>query len=257
MNSRIKSLIASIISLSVVIVGVDTYKTTANGQPNTEFAIQGQERLIVDKSRSDAPVKITLVKTKKRVVDNNKKFVDDDDWLEGLTLRVLNRSDKTVTYVGIQLIFGRTEDQESGLPAGWSLNYGFDPFTLDPGESIPSPQVTPIVAGADTEIRLSEAEYEEVKKFFAQIGFPAARKRMELDIIKIGFSEGTAWNNGLMFRRDPNSQGPLKGWRPMDPPRSGKMQLKKPKGSATRTAFFQRGVFQQQPKERRFQITRS
>jgi hypothetical protein len=223
--------------LSVGTFCISTFRTKAK-QPKTEVAIQGQERLVMDKSRSNAPVKITLIRTKKRVVDNNKKFLDDDDWLEGLTLRILNRSDKTVTFVGIQLIFRRTEDQESGLPAGWSLNYGFDPFRLDPGDSIPSPQVTPIVAGADTEIRLSEAEYEEVKKFFAQIGFPATRKRMELDIIMIGFSDGTAWNNGLMFRRDPNSQGPLKGWRLLDPPGNSKVQLKEPKGSASRTAFF-------------------
>jgi hypothetical protein len=211
----------------------------------------------MDKSRSNSPVKITLVKTKKRVVANNKKFLDDDDWLEGLTLRVLNRSDKTVTYVGIQLIFRRNEDQESGLPAGWPINYGFDPFRLNPGDSIPPPQVTPILAGTETEIRLSESEYEEVKKFFAEIGFPAIRKRMELDIIKIGFSDGTAWNNGLMFRRDPSSQGPLKGWRLLDPPRSGKVQLKEPKRSTTRTAFFKEASFSSNQRETRFQITRS
>ena len=243
MNSRIKFLLASIVFLSVATLCVSTYKTKANKQPEAEVAIQGQERLVTDKSRSNAPVKINLIKTKKREVDNNKKFVDGDDWLEGLTLRVLNRSDKTVTYVGIQLIFKRTEDQESGLPAGWSINYGFDPFRLNPGDSIPPPQVTPILAGTETEIRLSESEYEEVKKFFAEIGFPAIRKRMELDIIKIGFSDGTAWNNGLMFRRDPSSQGPLKGWSLLDPPGNGKLLLERPKGSATRTAFFKEASF--------------
>jgi hypothetical protein len=226
MNSRNKFLLASIMVLSLATVGRGAYKTKANRQPRAEVVIQGQERLIVDKSRSNAPVKITLVKTKKGVVENNKKFLDDDDWLEGLTLRVLNRSDKTVTYVGIQLIFRRTEDQESGIPAAWPLDYGFDPFRLNPGDSIPPPQVTPILAGTETEIRLSESEYEEVKKFFAEIGFPAIRKRMELDIIKIGFSDGTAWNNGLMFRRDPSSQGPLKGWSLLGPTGNGKAEIR-------------------------------
>lgn len=243
MNSRIKFLLASIMFLSVVIVGVATYKTEANRQPEAEVAIQGQERLVMDKSRSNAPVKFTLVKTKKRVVDNNKKFLDDDDWLQGLTLRVLNRSDKTVTFVGIQLIFRRTEDQESGLPAAWPLDYGFDPFRLNPGDSIPSPQVPPILTGKEIEITLSEIEQNEVNRFLAEVGFPVSRKRMELDIIKIGFSDGTAWNNGLMFRRDPTSQGPLKGWSPLDPPGNGKVQLKKTEGSATRTAFFKKASF--------------
>src|SRR5882672_8258532 len=247
MNSRIKFLIASIMFLSVATFCLDTFRTKAK-QPKTEVAIQGQERLVMDKSRSNAPVKITLIKTKKRVVDNNKKFVDDDDWLEGLTLRVLNRSDKTVTYVGIQLIFRRTEDQESGLPAAWPLDYGFDPFRLNREDIIPSPKVAPIAPGSEIEITLSEIEHNEVKRFLAEVGFPVSRKRIELDIIKIGFSDGTAWNNGLMFRRDPTSQGPLKGWSLLDPPGNGKVQFERPKGSANRTAFFKKASFSSNPK---------
>ena len=58
----------------------------------SRFAGQDQERFLVDKSRSDAPLKITLVKTKKRIVENNKRIFDDDEWLQGLTLRIANRS---------------------------------------------------------------------------------------------------------------------------------------------------------------------
>lgn len=244
MNSRIKFLLA-LMFLSLTTVGLDVFETRANRQPKPSVPTPGQERLVLDKSRSDAPVKITLVKTKKRVVDNNKKFTDDDNWLQGLILRVVNRSDKTVTYVGIQLIFRRTEDQESGLPAAWPINYGFDPFKLNPGESSPLPEVAPILAGADVEIGLSEVEDNEVKRFLAEAGFPASRKRLELDIIKIGFSDGTAWNNGQMFRRDPNSLGgPLKGWSPLDHPGNGKEQPERPKGSAqSRTAFFVTATF--------------
>lgn len=217
MNSRVKFVLISVMFLSLANVGIGAYKTRVNRQPKAEVANQGQERLVVNKSRSDAPVKITLLKTKKRVIEDNKKFSDDDDWLQGLALRVVNRSDKTVTYVGIQLIFRRTEDQESGLPGAWRLDYGFDPFALNPEDSIPSPRVDPILAGKEAEITLSEIEHNEVKRFLAEAGFPASRKRMELDIIKIGFNDGTAWNNGLMFRRDPGSQGPLKGWSLLDP----------------------------------------
>jgi hypothetical protein len=245
MNPRIKFALISVAFLSIANVGIGAYKTNLNREPKAEATNQGQERLVVNKSRSDAPVKITLVKTKKRVIEDNKKFSDDDDWLQGLALRVVNRSDKTVTYVGIQLIFRRTEDQESGLPVAWPLNYGFNPFDLNPGDSFPPPEVAPILAGADSELRLSEAEYEEVKKSLAEIGFPASRKRIELDIIVIGFSDGTAWNNGHMFRRDPNSLGgPLKGWRLLDEPGNGKAQPERPKGSAQRhPAFFMNAAF--------------
>jgi hypothetical protein len=245
MNERIRLLLFSVLFLSLATVGIGTYKAGAYRHLRSEVASQGQERLVADKSRSDAPVKITLIKTKKRRLENNKKFLDDEDWLQGLTLRVVNRSDKTITYVGIQLIFRRTEDQESGLDAVWPLNYGFDPFRLNPGDIIPSPQVAAILAGSEAEIALSEIEYNEVKEFLAEAGFPPSRKRIELDIIKIGFSDGTAWNNGHMFRRDPSSMGsPLKGWTPLDDPGNGKRQPQQPKGSAqSRTAFFMKAAF--------------
>jgi hypothetical protein len=240
MGFRIRSLVFLIIFLSVATIDIGTYKARANRHLGLQPAGQGQDRLVVDKSRSDAPVRITLIRTKKRVIETDKKFLDDDDWLRGLTLRVVNRSDKTVTYVGVQLIFRRTEDQESGLPAGWPFNYGFDPFRLNPGDSIPSPQVTPILARRDIEITLSDVEHNEVQRFLAEAGFPASRKRIELDVIKVGFSDGTAWNNGRMYRRNPASlEGPLKGWSPLDDPGGTTRRAERPIGSARNgTAFL-------------------
>jgi hypothetical protein len=226
--------------LSLMFVGIGTYKAKAFKHQITQMALQGPDRLVWDKSRSDSPVKITLIKTKKRVIENDKKLFDDDDWLQGLTLRVTNHSDRTITYVGIQLIFRRTEDQESGLPAGWPLNYGIDPLGLKPGDIIPSPQIAPIPPGGEAEITLGDTEYREVEKFLGMAGFPANRKRLELDITVVGFSDETIWNSGHMFRRDPGSlKGPLKGWSAWDDPVDGKQEPERSKGSASnRAAFF-------------------
>lgn len=229
MQTRYRFLLLFILGLALMSIAVMTYKAAGHSSKS-----QNQPRLVVDTSRGDAPLKISIVKTNKHVIDTNESFTADDDWLQGLTLRVNNRSEKTVTYVGVQLTFTRTEDQERGYPAGWMLNYGFNPFHVDPGESIPPPQIEPILPGGSREIVVSDHEYNELQKFLAAAKFPTSHKRLELDLIVVGFSDGTAWNNGLMFRRDPTSlNGPLKGWRIVDSPGQTMQRHASPKSSLT------------------------
>ncbi len=235
-KTKLKLVALMVVALVTVLIG----SFHANANRNVKASHQDQERVVVDKSISDAPVKITLIKTKKRAIEDNKKFTDDDDWLQGLTLRVNNRSDKIVTYVGVHLGFDRTADQESGLPAGWPLDHGFDPFRLDPEDAIPAPTIVPIASGSDAEIILTDNDYAELRKSLAEIGFPASRKRVSLDVDVVGFSDGTAWNMGHLFRRDSNYlQGPLKGWRPLDDPLGQKWRPRNYRSSAvTRHCFF-------------------
>src|SRR5688572_2581330 len=78
--------------------------------------------------------------------------------------------------------------------------------------------------------QLSDREYEEVRSYLREVQFPNVKK-IELRVIKIGFGDGTAWNAGYLFRREPNSiQSPLKGWAPVEAdartqsiPRSGRV----------------------------------
>jgi hypothetical protein len=234
MRSRIQFLLVLVIGVSLT-----TFVFIARQATGYSPKSQDQPRLVRDVSRADSPLRIALVKTKKHVIEKSKAFDADDDWVQGLTLRVDNRSDKTVTYVGVHISFTRTQDQEAGYPAGWMFNYGFNPFHLDPGESIPPPQVEPILPGRSTEIVMSDQEYNELQKFLAEAKFPVSRKRLELDLIVVGFSDGTAWNNGLIFRRDPESlKGPLKGWKIVDSPGQTIQRHASPKSSAQRAAFF-------------------
>jgi hypothetical protein len=127
-----------------------------------------------------------------------------------LTIRLTNDSGKAVSFVGLVLLFTRTEDQKPGIPAGWPFEYGLDPFDSieDP---TPLAQFEDVLPGNDLEIELSDREYEEIKSFLRGIQFPGSIRQLEVRIIKIGFSDGTAWNNGYLFRRDPkNTKGPLR-----------------------------------------------
>lgn len=69
---------------------------------------------------------------------------------------------------------------------------------------------------------------------------PTSIKKVEMRVLKIGFDDGTAWNAGYMFRRDPkNMREPLKGWTPIEDPPKNEFQLEQPTSSTqNRTAFI-------------------
>lgn len=173
---------------------------------------QKEERVIEKRSDFSPPVKITLVKTKKGAVKFEEKFLDDDEWLKGLTVRLANASGKTVTSINVEMTFSRPENQAQEPPAVWHLFYGFDPLWFKPEEAIPSPQVKPILPGDTMEITLSDKNFDDLKLFLKEAKYPASVKKIELRVIGIGFSDGTVWN-GRMYRRDPKAPG---GWSPIE-----------------------------------------
>lgn len=80
-------------------------------------AAQEAERVVEKTSRRPTPLKIRVVKTKKGEVMLGKKFVDsDEDWFKGLSIVLENVSDKTVTYVGVGLLFPRQPGDEGKPP---------------------------------------------------------------------------------------------------------------------------------------------
>jgi hypothetical protein len=196
--------------------------------------------MVRDVTVYNCPVKIRLVKTKKRIVRTNEEFSDDDDWLQGLSLRAINRSDKTVTYVGVDLVFRKTKDQTAGMPAAFRLNYGSDPLWLEPGDPIPAPTVKPIGPGEEAEIVLTDYLHDQLKDYLARTGFFPNHTNLELDIRVLGFSDETMWNLGKWLKRDPTQlKKPLPGWRMLDDAFREPTRPKEPQSSAAnRTAFF-------------------
>jgi hypothetical protein len=174
---------------------------------------QEQERVVEIRSDFDPPVKITAVKTKKGLVKTDKKFLDDDDWLKGITVSVANTSDKTITAVNIELLFQRPEGQTKLPPLVYPLSYGRSPFL--PREPVPSIQPEPLLPGNSRDIILVDTEYNSLKESLKEAKYPINIKRLGVRITEIGFSDGTAWTSGEMFRRDPDN--PDK-WIPVEQP---------------------------------------
>ena len=179
---------------------------------------QDKGRSIDRQAFSNEPVKISVVKAKKGEIKLGEKFSDDDDWFKGLKVVVENVSGKPVTYVRVGVIFHRPQSQEAapGYPYGEALTYGVDPFS--PEGSDTSNQAKAIAAGKSIELALPDEIYVGTKEILKKLKFPESIKRIEVTVETVGFEDGTAWNAGQLWRRDP---GAPHGWRPVENPQGG------------------------------------
>lgn len=224
--------IVLVLTLSVVFLG--SYKGKAQPQNVESPPFQERERAIMKKTDFSPPARIKAVKTKGRSVPLSKRFVDDDDWLKGLAVLVHNGSNKTISHIGIEMLF-RPVGGGQQVPAGWFLNYGPNPFHYKTNDAIPASTVPNILPEGEIELNLSDAEFEDLKIFLKEAGFPDKIHVVEIRVNTIGFADGTAWF-GKMLKRD---SGNRTGWTIVDTSSGPLYQRQSPQGSArNRTAFF-------------------
>lgn len=151
----------------------------------------------------------------------NQVFEADSDWLKDITFKLKNISDKTITYIALFLHFPETAKEKPStaleLPStnlntsrrGTGLHQiflGVDPdrkfqrpeLRLAPGETLEIP-LAPEYLDISTLVRLLELRIEQVSQ-------------MEVEIHSALFNDGSFFEAGMMYRRDP--QNPHK-WLPI------------------------------------------
>jgi len=186
--------------------------------PSGAASQTGQRKRVIEETPyPDAPVQIVSLTNRRHPIKLKESFVDDDDWLEGLEIQVINKSDKIVTHVGIQIVF----ESPNGPPAVWPITYGLNPFSLKPDEPIITNKIKAIRPGERVSVELSDLAYVELKAFLKDTGHIDVDK-VKIFVTTIGFDDGAAWG-GTYYIRDPTEKG---GWR------------LKEKGSTKKSAAF-------------------
>jgi hypothetical protein len=193
-----------------------------------------RERVIDDVTYSyrECPVKIVGVETGKRQVPLRKPFLDDDDWMKGLTIRIENKSDRVITHVTIAIFFDRPAeqaDQPEQPGALWEISHGVSPFDFKSNESMPPPIVRAVQPGETEPIALSGSQYEAMMSFLRDIKFSPI-ERIHVSVYTIGFADGTGWR-GQLERRDPKSPY---GWSPVDRREINNQEREGPRDSGQR-----------------------
>jgi hypothetical protein len=170
------------------------HKSAAQRQADAALDSQVQERVIIREGDYKTPVRINSIHAKGRAIVSNKKFLDDDDWLNGLAVEIANRSDKTITFLEVMLIFRRPEGH-SGPPAVWNLKYGDNPFRYEMLQGMPTPHVKPVMPLDYIELKLSDVEHDVIRRFLRDAKFTVINK-VEIRVTIVGFSDGTVWSIG-------------------------------------------------------------
>lgn len=177
------------------------------------IAQQEQERIINKKTRNNEPVRIAKLKVKGRTVGLNQKLLADDDWLNGLTVRIKNTSDRIIMFVDVEISFPNPAESTRNPMGSTNLFYG----TL-PMEGPVSPDATPrLMPGETVDITLSAEEFSGIKRRLKESNHPEQVAQADIRIYEVLFSDDAMWHIGVMMRRDPNDP---RTWIPMNQSRS-------------------------------------
>jgi hypothetical protein len=169
---------------------------------------QQPDRIIVRKPWPTEPVKVVAVKTKNKAdVEIGKAFEEDDDWLDGFTVEVVNNYHKTVTVMHISMVF-RRDPGDMRPPFAWELHFGPNAMTPEYKDRDPNKVVK---AGATVELGVSPEDYVLIKSAFEETGYPTKIKRVDLVVSEVGFEDGSVLRGGTFFLQDPaNPDDPTK-----------------------------------------------
>ena len=162
-------------------------------------AAQQRDRVVLTRFWRLEPVKIVNVTTKNKAkVQLGKPFAEQDDWLDGLTLTATNNQDKTITALTVSLVFAEPDDPRP--PLTWELHFGPSPNSPEYLRRDPNKVIK---AGETVELRLSREDYQSLKRRFEQAGYSSGIKRLEIEVIEVGFEDGSMVYDGRLYLQDP------------------------------------------------------
>ncbi|MGI8640772.1 MAG: hypothetical protein ACR2MG_12610 [Pyrinomonadaceae bacterium] len=155
----------------------------------------------------DPPMTITLVKSKLGVIETDKNFVANEDWLKGLVISVLNNSEKPITHVSISIRFPRPKGDDR-LDFVSPINYGETPFASKNGE-FPINTANPILPRESIELKLTNEDYLDIQSQLKELGYSSEINETKIYITTIGFDDGTVWMGDQIYKLDKNNPGKL------------------------------------------------
>lgn len=164
-------------------------------------AAQNQKRGFVKKPWPLEPVSVVSVKTKhQQSIEIGRGYDDDDDWLDGLTVTVVNNYDKTVTTLIVGLVF-RREPGDTRLPFSRLLYFGPPPRSRDYLNRDPKKVIK---VGQTADLSFSPENYQNLKRALERTGYgPGSVRRVELIIREVGFEDGSMLHTGTLYVQDP------------------------------------------------------
>jgi hypothetical protein len=187
-------------SLALLVIGEPD---SAHGGLVTQEMSQSKGRILKRKPWRFEPVRIISATTKhKGKVELGKSFDEEDDWLDGFKVTVVNNSDKVVTAVTVEMIF-RREPSDTRPPVGEDLHFSHSPFQP---EYARRHRDKLIEVGGTAELELVPQNYAVLRQRLEREGYTTI-KQVELVIREVGFEDGSALLSGTLWVQDPSNPG--------------------------------------------------
>lgn len=147
------------------------------------------------------------VKTTKAVLPEQgirtEQFEGDADWLKNLTLKVKNISDKVISYMVLDLTFPQTATSEHPQVGLHQIFLG-----VDPDRKFPRPELR-LAPHESIEIPLATL-YKDFKTL-VEFRLPIEQvTQIEIEFHAAMFDDGTLFETGEMYRRNPDPNDPHK-----------------------------------------------
>jgi len=183
---------------------------------------QTQERILKKGPFPNEPLNVVSIKVRGKPVESDKKFVEEDDWLKGLTIKLKNVSNKPIIFIEISLRFPATEERPDGPEPSYvrTLRYGREP---SPDALTLPDQPKPVMPNDTVEINLTDEDHETINAALVQLGYQRS-KYVKMLLRTVIFDDDTMWRAGEILHRDPIEPGRWNVVRPYQVSVSRKVQ---------------------------------
>jgi|SRR5947209_5404758 len=181
-----------IANLCLLVIYVSAW-TTPHAQNKKKTISRWPTRLVY-------PVEITELKTNGKAVKADEEFDGDTDWLQALTFKLKNKSDRTITYIALDIDFPETRAVGNGSITEHQIMLGNDP------ENKLGHTPLHFLPGDSMEVPLAP-EYKEIKTSLSHRLPLENVSNVLVRLHQVMFDDGTLWSAGNLYRRNPDSNG--------------------------------------------------
>lgn len=196
-----KKFILTICFLILMFIAINSAASAQKAPPS----VVPTKGIIIDKNRfqigrekfqEDVPVVIGALKIGDLPLSfsSQPQDIQQLDWLQNISFKVKNVTEKKITYVGIYLHFPET--QATGLPMLHSLTYGrFSGFTRDGRSATLGERNKLLELGSLEDLDVSVKDnYEAIVRFIETRQPISTIKSVTISLSRIGFEDGTYWS---------------------------------------------------------------
>ncbi len=175
----------------------------SNGNPPQDLEVpRPRAEKYIGKYRiyPNEPVLVTDLTVNGTQHEINRKVTAGEDWLNGLTFKSKNISNKNIVFIYVSLLFPEAK-AITGTLFAFDLRYGADP-RLEAGSTTEKP----IKPEEEAEFVVSDASYQNLKRGIETRITPIKNiNSVQIDVVRVIFDDDTAWATGTFMHRDPNN----------------------------------------------------